>query len=775
MPDSGPRSRAAIAVFLVAWLILSWPWLSGAATFPYDAKALFQAQLQFLANAFETGQSPFWTPNVFGGMPQVADPQSLIFSPMALVAMLTPSPGFRALDAAVLAMLALGGVGIVVFFRDRGWHPAGAIVAASAYAFGASAAWRIQHIGQIESFAFLGVTLWLLARTLDRGSARYGAAAGAASGLMLIEPNQVAFLALLLIAGFIIDRWLSAPSLDAAVRATCRPLLSCVGVMLTMVALPLLLTYLFASASDRVQIAFAEAAHGSLHPASLLTLLVADLFGAGAPAVEYWGPYSMAWDPSELFLSQNMGQLYVGALPMLAVVTLGWARGLCWAREIRFFTIATALLVLYALGRYTPAFQLLFETLPGVSAFRRPADATFLIGGMVSILAGYLVHRFAVGTVPPLHLRHTFAAAALIAAGLATAFAVAASAGRLSVALSPIAEAAAWIAAAAAALAMLSRLRRSPALASVLLVAALMTVDLARNNGPNESTALPPTRYDVLDPNTRNETIRLLKSLLREPAPTARRDRVELVGVGFEWPNAGLVHGFDHTLGYNPLRLAEFAQATGARDSIAGPDQRTFTPLFPSYRSLLADMLGLRYIVSSVPIRKVDTLLQPGDLTLLARTRDGFVYENPRALPRVMFASRWMETDFDQLIEDGRWPQFDPTTTVLLETEPDFVQPPPNGQCVPSSVRLARYRNTVVEIEVDSACGGFVVLNDVWHPWWSATLDNEPVEILKANVLFRAVQVSPGRHTVRFDFNAIAGAVSELGERLSDTLLSSEN
>src|SRR5437868_795332 len=40
--------RVAVCVFLVAWLALSSPWLSGAVTIPYDAKALFQAQLQFI-------------------------------------------------------------------------------------------------------------------------------------------------------------------------------------------------------------------------------------------------------------------------------------------------------------------------------------------------------------------------------------------------------------------------------------------------------------------------------------------------------------------------------------------------------------------------------------------------------------------------------------------------------------------------------------------------------------------------------------------------------
>ena len=66
--------------------------------------------------------------------------------------------------------------------------------------------------------------------------------------------------------------------------------------------------------------------------------------------------------------------------------------------------------------------------------------------------------------------------------------------------------------------------------------------------------------------------------------------------------------------------------------------------------------------------------------------------------------------------------------------------------------------NTDIEIEADAPGGGFVVLNDVWHPWWRASVDDKPAEILKANVLFRAVVVPPGKHVVRFTFHPFSGA-----------------
>ena len=113
---------------------------------PYDAKSQFYPQLVFLARSLAAGQSPFWTPNVFAGWPQIADPQSLIFSPFHVaVALLAPAPSPWLADAMVFALLFAGGLGVILLFRDRGWHVGGALVAALAFAFGGSAASRIQH------------------------------------------------------------------------------------------------------------------------------------------------------------------------------------------------------------------------------------------------------------------------------------------------------------------------------------------------------------------------------------------------------------------------------------------------------------------------------------------------------------------------------------------------------------------------------------------------------------------------------------------------------
>lgn len=752
------------AAFVIAWVILCWPWLSGSVTIPFDAKAHFQAQVEFLARAIHSGQSPFWNHNVFAGSPQVADPQSLIFSPAILLALLSPAPSFRMVDAFVLLHLLVAGFAILMFFRDRGWHPAGGLLAALVFAFGASASWRVQHIGQIESLAFFAVAFWLTARMLQRNSAWAGVCAGLASGLMVLEPDQVAMLGGYVLIGMVVAHWLSGGWV--ALRASLVPIALASLAGLAVITVPLLWTWLFAEATTRPEISLGVATSGSLHPASLLTAFVGDLFGAKSPQVDFWGPYLNPNWVKDLALSQNMAQVYIGALPMLLLIAPGLSRGWLWDRAIRPLTLLFLFMVLYALGRYTPLFEAAYDYLPGVKMFRRPADATFLIGALGAVLSGYVLHRML--TAENISFRRDVAiGAAVVLAAVLGAILLSRNEGHLGDAWQPVLAAVAWFGAAILLLLALQRWRGALGpVAAMALVTGVVASDLGANNGPNESTALPPQLYDVLRPTTRNQTIALLKQLTAQPAGSPRRDRVELLGMGFEWPNAGMIHGFDHTLGYNPLRLEDFSEAVGTGDGIARPADRKFTPLFPSYHSRLANLLGLRYIASPVPIEQVDHTLKSGDLKLLARTKQGFIYENPHALPRVQFVGGWALADFESMKLSGHWPETDPEQTVLLDTEPPIATPE-GPAAVQAEVKLVRYRNTVVEIEITSPAAGFVVLNDIWHPWWSAQVDGVDSEILRANVLFRAVQVPAGRHKVVFSFHPLSGAIAELEARLA--------
>ncbi len=762
-------------LFALGWAVLSLPWLSGAVTIPYDAKAHFQAQIQFLANAISSGQSPFWNPDAFSGQPQIADPQSLIFSPAILLAWLSGAPSFQLVDAYVLALLGMGGLAVILLFREMKWPVAGAIVAAFAFSFGASAALRVQHIGQVQSLAFLMVTQWLLVRTLVRASFCNAIALGVSAALMIVEPDQVALLGAYVLAAHVVWHIAQSGNRLDEIRRLAIPLGAAGLVCVVLVSVPLLLTYLFVETTTRAVIPFSEAARGSLHPASLLSAFIGDLFGAIDPKIEYWGPFSELWNQKywsnrNYALTQNMSHIYIGALPVLATLA-GCLTGLRrWPVNTGFFAAAALAMLLYSLGSHTPFFQFAYEVLPGVSGFRRPADATFLLGAYGALVGGCFVNQILVPQAS--YRRPTARNIAIFGGACCGVFALAATiallAGRLDVAGPKLLLASMWSGAAIILPVFLRTKGLAAGTAAAVALTTLMTADLWANNGPNESTALPPAQYEVLRPDSRNPTICEIKRNLALVEAPDRRDRIELVGVGFHWPNAGLVHQIENTLGYNPLRLDDYSLATGAQDQAAGWDQRKFSALFPSYKSLLADMLGLRLVVSGVPIEQIDRSLRPGDFPLVARTGEAFIYENPRAFSRVMFATSWQVADFDEIIDKGKWPDFDPKQMVLLDSEPN---PFPRRVSQPGEnrVRIIRYENTRIEIEAEAAQPGFIVLNDIWHPWWSVKIDGQPGEILKANVLFRAVQVDAGKHRLVFEFNPVTGAFAELKEKLFDT------
>ena len=62
------------------------------------------------------------------------------------------------------------------------------------------------------------------------------------------------------------------------------------------------------------------------------------------------------------------------------------------------------------------------------------------------------------------------------------------------------------------------------------------------------------------------------------------------------------------------------------------------------------------------------------------------------------------------------------------------------------------YEPERVVVEANVREGGYLVLSDTNYPGWKAWVDGEPVSILNANLLMRAVPLGTGQHLVEFRF-----------------------
>jgi hypothetical protein len=758
LPAQRHELSRAIGLYLIGWLILSWPWLSGQFTIPWDAKAHFYPQFAMLARVLQNGNLPYWNPYIFAGTPQISDPQSLIFSlPHFLVALFNHSPSLVVFDAISFVMLGLGGLAILAYFHDKRWHWLGGLVAALAFSHGGSAAWRIQHTGQVLSLCWFVITFWMLNRALRHNSLMAGACSGLFAAMMVLGRDQIALLGLYFLIIKVLFHYGLSDDRMTALRKSLPPLAAGSVVGALIVTLPLLMTWLFAESSNRPMIDYEGAGRGSLHPAALMTLLVSNLYGVDGPLTDYWGPPSKVWGNLDLYIARNMSALYMGLLPVMAIVMIGIGRKALLSRVAWPLITCFVLAILYSLGRYSPLFDLFYH-LPGTDLFRRPADATFYIGVFGALLGGYCLSRALSGTLVSVQPVLFKASMIFMLVWMLGAIGLAFAKGQWQVAHGPVLIACLFLLGAQILTARAIERRGHPVV-MIAFVSLFMLVDLGVNNGPNESTALPPADFEVLTPQSQNPTLKAIKQQLAKNAAPDHRDRVEIIGLGFHWPNASMVHRLDNTLGYNPLRLQRTVAATGAEDHSALISQKEFSKLMPSYQSLLADMLGLRLIVSSVPLKELDPKAVLSDFPLLEKTNEAYIYENPRAFPRAMIVPSAISADQDKLIATGEWPAgFDPKKQVILS--PDQAASIPTGG--DGSVRLRIYGTRHSVMDVSAPQGGILVLYDMWHPWWRVYIDEEEQPLLRANGLFRAVVLKPGRHHVRFVMHPIDGALSEL-------------
>ncbi len=143
----------------------------------------------------------------------------------------------------------------------------------------------------------------------------------------------------------------------------------------------------------------------------------------------------------------------------------------------------------------------------------------------------------------------------------------------------------------------------------------------------------------------------------------------------------------------------------------------------------------------------------------MARTKDAHIYEYAGALPRVLLPTCVHRVDFEQMLEDGVWPSVEFRETVLLEQPTMCRQAGANHSGV---ARIVSYEDTRVVIEAEAPPGGgWLVLNDVWHPWWFVYVDGVEAPMLRANVMFRAVETPEGRHRIEYRFEPLRGALKE--------------
>jgi hypothetical protein len=129
------------------------------------------------------------------------------------------------------------------------------------------------------------------------------------------------------------------------------------------------------------------------------------------------------------------------------------------------------------------------------------------------------------------------------------------------------------------------------------------------------------------------------------------------------------------------------------------------------------------------------------------------LFEFTGALPRASLYSIWqISTNDSATLKTLASTNFDPLQQVLVST------PLPNAPAVnatnenPGTVEFKNYAPKDIKFKAKANTPAVLLFNDKFDPHWQVTVDGKPAELLRCNFIMRGVYLTPGAHTVEFNF-----------------------
>jgi len=128
------------------------------------------------------------------------------------------------------------------------------------------------------------------------------------------------------------------------------------------------------------------------------------------------------------------------------------------------------------------------------------------------------------------------------------------------------------------------------------------------------------------------------------------------------------------------------------------------------------------------------------------------IWENQDAMPRAFITHGAEIADdsaaFARMQDSG----FEPRSTVWLSEGRAL----PRAVIANDAVEITQSESERVTVRAQTSAAGYLVLADSWYPGWNAYVDGAPAPIYRADVLFRAVPLEPGSHTVVFEYRPLS-------------------
>jgi hypothetical protein len=215
--------------------------------------------------------------------------------------------------------------------------------------------------------------------------------------------------------------------------------------------------------------------------------------------------------------------------------------------------------------------------------------------------------------------------------------------------------------------------------------------------------------------------------------------------------------------GYEPFNLRSYQQYFSVMQSgrEGQEDATVWTDLTRVTRWDLLDALNVKYLLApsslQLPRDRFEPVAtfrnQPVFMYYRGMERiDIFVYRNKNMLPRAFWAERVMlVSDEDQMRAEVRRSDLKGIAIVDgIRSMPEFHQGSPSD-----FVRIGEGADGYLTVETESQADRFLVISEVWHPGWTATLDGRGHPLYRTNLALMGAWLPAGRHRLFLAFRPL--------------------
>jgi len=703
----------------------------------------------------EFGEMPMWDRYISCGLPFVDATHGDTFYPAALLQFFIPL--HKALGLKLVLHVFLAGVFMFVFLKNYGLRKISSFAGALAYMTAPMLVTLVYpgHDAKMYVAALFPLGMNFLYKGIEgKGNKNY-AFFGATLGFMILSSHlQTTYFAMWFYFFYALYRAVKDYTVS---KKLIKPVsgfgLFWAGIILAVfigavqLVPPYMYTKEFSIRGTEAKTSYEHAISWGIHPEEAMSLVVPEFCGENRTShvQSYEEQQEVIKDGGNSYWGRNSFKLnseYSGViLILLTILALFIYRGKHFGDVVFFFCFGVFTL-LYSLGDHTPLFRLVYHIVPGVKMFRGQGMIlfllTFVLAACASVILDHIISLKEDGKAEKYVKPLMIAAGVILAAGLIKAAAAGSMMEIYQTFFTPERMPSEEY---------LGTISKGIILSSLLMSGTLILIWLYLKNKMSAIVFISLISVLIFA-----DTYRVDRKFIRTVSKdglgikftdidiTKQLRQLEsdegyfrVLDLNMFGANQLPIHKVTTVTGFHDNELKWFRKFRGVNIDGVNTDENFTYNLNEYYNNNFLKLSGARFI-----------LYRP-------EGSQGEIIPNQNYLPRAYTVSSCVVIPEEDKIAGRLKTDFDPAAVVILEKEPSIK--PVNDSIPPGNVTGYKYLGNEIELTAVMNRDGFVVMTDNYFPYWHAFDESgKEIEIYKADLTFRSIELKKGEHRITFKY-----------------------